>query len=256
MGTTPILLYGDTLRAPALRHEVPLAIVDPFLLVEVDGRRVAVVGELELPRVAGLDGLETLTTQALGISELRARMPQQQAAFEVVRRACVELGVSNAVVPGDFPLALARALESAGIGLEPRDEVFTERRRRKSPAELEGIRAAQHAADAAMTRVRDLLAESDATGDVVTLDDEPLTSERLRSAILEVVRAHDAELDELDRLARWADGGGPRAGLRRDPARRADHRRHLAARPRLRLPHRHDPHVRVRRAGHTAHRAA
>jgi Xaa-Pro aminopeptidase len=197
MGTTPILLYGDTLRAPALRHEVPLAIVDPFLLVEVDGRRVAVVGELELPRVAGLDGLETLTTQALGIAELRARMPQQQAAFEVVRRACVELGVSNAVVPGDFPLALARSLEGAGIGLEPRDEVFTERRRRKSPAELEGIRAAQHAADAAMTRVRDLLAESDATGDVVTLDDEPLTSERLRSAILEVVRAHDAELDEL-----------------------------------------------------------
>jgi Xaa-Pro aminopeptidase len=144
MGTTPILLYGDTVRAPALRHEVPLAIVDPFLLVEVDGRRVAFVVELELPRVAELEGLETLTTEALGIAELRARMPQQQAAFEVVRRACVALGVSDAVVPGDFPLALARALEAAGIGLEPRDDVCPQRGARRRARALRRRRLTEH----------------------------------------------------------------------------------------------------------------
>ena len=33
-----LLLYGDTVRNPALRHEVPIAIMDPFLYAEVDGR--------------------------------------------------------------------------------------------------------------------------------------------------------------------------------------------------------------------------
>ena len=34
-----ILLYGDTLRYPWMRHEVPLEIVDPFLFVSSDGAR-------------------------------------------------------------------------------------------------------------------------------------------------------------------------------------------------------------------------
>jgi Xaa-Pro aminopeptidase len=193
----PILLYGDTTRSPALRHEVPLAIVDPFLYLEADGRRVVVVGELELHRVEQVEGVEALSTESFGMRELRARMPQSDASFEVVRRACRELGVSRAVVPSDFPLGLARFLEDGGIALEPRDDVFTERRRRKSGAELQGILAAQRAADAAMTRVRELLSAADPAGAFVRLDGEPLSSELLRSAILEVVRAHDADLDEL-----------------------------------------------------------
>lgn len=105
--------------------------------------------------------------------------------------------MSQALVPGDFPLALARFLEGAGVALEPRDDVFTERRRRKSAVELEGVLAAQRAADAAMSRVRELLSSSDATGDVVMLDGAPLSCEVLRFAILEVIRSHDADLDEL-----------------------------------------------------------
>jgi Xaa-Pro aminopeptidase len=195
--SVPILLYGTTVRSPELRHEVPLTIVDPFLFVEADGRRVAVIGELEIHRVERLDGIEVLSTESLGLRELRAELPQPAASFEVVRRACRELGVSSVVVPTDFPLGLARFLEEAGIELDPRDDVFTERRRRKSAAELEGILAAQRAADAAMGRVRELLAAADPSGPVVMLEGEALSSERLRDAILEVVRAHDTELDEL-----------------------------------------------------------
>jgi Xaa-Pro aminopeptidase len=177
-----ILLYGATTRSPELRHEVPLAIVDPFLFVEVDGRRIVVAGELEIPRLERVDGVEVVPSESLGAGELRARLPYPAASFEVVRRACRELGVTRAVVPGDFPLALARVLEEAGVELEPNDDVFVERLRRKNRAELEGILAAQRAADAAMTHVRDLLAAADPTGSVVTLDGAPLTSERLRAA--------------------------------------------------------------------------
>lgn len=193
----PILLYGSTTRSPELRHEVPLTIVDPFLYLEADDRRVVVIGELELHRVEKVEGVEALSTESFGLRELRGQMPHDKAAFEVVGRACRELGVARAVVPGDFPLGLARFLEDAGIALEPRDDVFTERRRRKSGAELEGILAAQRAADAAMTRVCELLTAADASGGVVTLHGAPLSSEFLRAAILEIIRAHDTDLEEL-----------------------------------------------------------
>jgi cellobiose-specific phosphotransferase system component IIB len=35
-----LLLYGDTVRSPALRHEIPIAIIDAVLFAEVDGKIV------------------------------------------------------------------------------------------------------------------------------------------------------------------------------------------------------------------------
>ncbi len=34
-----VLIYGATETSPALRHEVPAAIIDPFPYLEGDGRR-------------------------------------------------------------------------------------------------------------------------------------------------------------------------------------------------------------------------
>jgi hypothetical protein len=34
-----LLLFGDTPCSAALRHEIPIPIVDPLLFAEVDGRR-------------------------------------------------------------------------------------------------------------------------------------------------------------------------------------------------------------------------
>ena len=34
-----VLIYADSLRSPEMRHEVPIAIPDPFLYAERDGER-------------------------------------------------------------------------------------------------------------------------------------------------------------------------------------------------------------------------
>ena len=46
-----VLIYGDTIRSPELRHEVPVPIPDPFLYAEKGDRRIAVLHSLEIPRV-------------------------------------------------------------------------------------------------------------------------------------------------------------------------------------------------------------
>ncbi len=61
-----VLIYGDTLRAPELRHEIPLTIPDGFLYIEKDGRRHVAISSLEVPRVRGLDGLAVLSWDELG----------------------------------------------------------------------------------------------------------------------------------------------------------------------------------------------
>src|SRR5207253_1404159 len=54
---TDVLIYGDTVRHPELRHEVPLALGDPFLYLEKDGRSHIVITDFEWPRLqeAGVD---------------------------------------------------------------------------------------------------------------------------------------------------------------------------------------------------------
>jgi Xaa-Pro aminopeptidase len=69
-----ILICGDTLRSPELRHEVPLGIGDPFLYLETDGRRAVLTNVLEVDRIAQhAPELERLLGEQLGRDELIAQ---------------------------------------------------------------------------------------------------------------------------------------------------------------------------------------
>ena len=48
---TDVLIYGDTIRQPELRHEVPLTLGDPFLYLEKDGSSHIVITDFEWPRL-------------------------------------------------------------------------------------------------------------------------------------------------------------------------------------------------------------
>ena len=50
-----ILIFGDTVRCPEMRIEVPHSVADPFLYVERNGDRYAVIRSLEAPRMCGVD---------------------------------------------------------------------------------------------------------------------------------------------------------------------------------------------------------
>jgi hypothetical protein len=41
-----LLLFGDTVRSAALRHEIPIAIIDPLLFAEVDARQYVLTSHL------------------------------------------------------------------------------------------------------------------------------------------------------------------------------------------------------------------
>jgi Xaa-Pro aminopeptidase len=180
-----VLIFGDTIRHPALRHEIPLAVPDPFLYAEVGGERHVVVSSLEIPRISALDGgLKLHPFEEFGYDELvRSGLQRGEVSLQLMVRACESLGVERALVPSDFPIELADRLRAAGVVLDPDRNEFEGRRRVKSGAELAGIRRAQAAADAGMAAAAQLLRRAQPSGDQVLLDGEPLTCERLKDVI-------------------------------------------------------------------------
>ncbi len=193
-----VLIFGDTLRSPEQRHEVPIAIPDPFLYVEHDGTRTVVISSLELARVRELEGIDAVAHEELGEHELIEQgVPREEIPTQVSLRGCQRLGVEQAVCPPTFPLELADLLRANGIEVEADRRFFADRRRVKNSVELDGIRRAQHAAEAAMDVVREMLRGADSSNSALVLDGQPLTCERLKRAIGEVFSERDMTADEF-----------------------------------------------------------
>lgn len=153
-----VLIYADTLGSPELRHEVPIGIPDPFVYIEQDGSRHVFASSMEVPRLAELDTLEVDPLEALGLDELvAAGVSYEQMQLELVLRACRRLDLTDAVAPRSFPLELADYLRANGVAVRADGELFDDRRRRKTAAEVEGIRRAQRACERALDAIRGAL---------------------------------------------------------------------------------------------------
>ncbi len=158
-GMPSILIFGDSKYA-SLRHEVPLPLPDPIAYLESSTSRTIVAGSLDLPRMRALGGCEVLAFEELGLAEqLTQGKSLAEAMFACVLEACRRLGLSDVVVPSDFPLELADVLRSGGVQVQADGALFEQRRRVKTQSELVGLQRAQKAAEAAMSHVRERLHE-------------------------------------------------------------------------------------------------
>ena len=182
-----LLLYGDTDRSAALRHEIPISIGDPLLYAETDGRRVIVASSLETDRIAAVcPGAELLDDHDLGFLELlKSGLSRDEVVVEMTSRAVKQIGVREAIVDFDFPLGMADRLRSDGVTLTVDEEAVAQRRRAKSPAELDGIRRAQRAAETGMAAAAELLrAAAQVDGDL-QVNGRPLLAEDVRAVLRE-----------------------------------------------------------------------
>ena len=207
-----VLIYSDTIRSPELRHEIPTLITDPFLYAERDGRRYAVISQLDADGArTAAPGLEVLAPEELGQDELIASgMPRDEVQHEVVVRACRKLEIASAAVPPVFPIALADHLRGAGLELSADRALFVDRRLVKNDAELAGIRRAQKAADAGMRVAADMLRAAEPGDGVLMLAGEPLTSERIKVPVEAAFAEHGAAIDE------FIVASGPRTAVGHD----------------------------------------
>ena len=161
-----VLIYADTIRSPEMRRELPIGIPDPFLYVEHNGERHVVLTSFEIDRIRAVTGAPTPHAyEEFGYDELIAKgLSRDEVVLELVVNACAELGVTAASVPWAFPVRFADRLREAGVSIHPELELFDDRRRVKTEAQLVGIRRAQRAAEAGMDAARALLRRAESDG--------------------------------------------------------------------------------------------
>ena len=191
---TALLFYGDTERSPAMRHELPVTIGDPFLLGVVDGRLHVMASGLERARIeAAAPDAVLHDYDELGFRELlESGMSRHELELELASRAAAAMGIRAATADPDMPVAVADRLRADGVVLHLDDDAIAARRRVKSAPELAGTRRAQVAAEAGMSAAAGLLRRSDRDGDRLKLDGEVLTAEAVRAAVRDVCQAHGA----------------------------------------------------------------
>jgi Xaa-Pro aminopeptidase len=182
---TTFVFYGDTERSAAMRHELPISIVDPFLLAVVDGQAHVVVSGLEGDRVAAaVPGAVLLEIADLGFGELlETGLSTHRIDLELAARGAAAMGICEAIADPSMPVAVADRLRSDGIVLTVDDEAVAARRRVKSAAELAGIRRAQAAAEAGMRAAAGLLGRAAPDGGRLVADGEVLTAEAVRAVL-------------------------------------------------------------------------
>ena len=178
-----------------MRHEIPVAILDPLLFAEVDGRKYVLTSHLDADQVRkALPDAEVLDYVDLGFRKFTAEgMSFAEAGREAEARAVRELGIDEAIVPAGFPVGLADRLRADGVVVTVDDPAVEVRRRTKTPAELAGIRIALKAAEAAMAAACDLLGRAGSGEDgKLELDGKPLRAEDVRDRLRAVAAENGA----------------------------------------------------------------
>ena len=178
---------------------------DPFLTLYADGEVHVLVSGLEYGRAQTEADADTVERHADYDYEYGGREDRYDMYADFVR----DKGVESVSMPPRGPVGTADAMRERDIDVAvDGDDLLGEVRAVKTDEEVDAIREAQRANEAAMRAAEDLLASADvagrdapADGDVesgtlLLPDGEPLTSERVAEEIEVTLLRHGCALDE------------------------------------------------------------
>jgi len=183
---------------------------DPFLTLYDGTVRLLFARSLEYGRARRESRAATIERFVDYDHESSGEEHGREAAGDHVRAAfCEAYGVERVAVPPRFPVRTADGLREQGIEVVvDRSGAVTELRATKTDEEIEHVRAAQRANEAAMAAAEDLLAAAVVRDSELVYEGAPLTSERVKQEIeIELLR-HGCALDETI-VACGADAADP-----------------------------------------------
>ena len=186
-GAAAYAAYGSSADAN-VRYLTRFRTTDPVVYVQKEGERgMIVVPQMEYERATRESTAAVVTRAHAGyLDYIKAGEPRWRAAAHMI----ADLAGGPLLVPANFPLALARELESFHpVMLDERGAVEG-MRAVKTPEEIEWIRAAQRATEGAMERGIALIRNSVPRGGILHHNGVPLTSEAVRTEMHTYLLAH------------------------------------------------------------------
>ena len=178
------LIISESELGADMLHATGFRAPDPFVYLESAGRSSILLNDLELDR----GRREARVDEVASSSELETSMTKKTKArpssIEVIAAFLKARGGTRPLVPADFPLGLARELESHGISVTPVSGMFRPEREIKTPEEIKLLTEATRITETGMARAFEVLkaAEIGMRG-VLKWGGSTLSAERLRTEI-------------------------------------------------------------------------
>jgi len=187
-GAAVYCLHASSENA-AMRHMSRFVTHDPVtILKRVQKPPLMIVPQMEAERAAKESPVQILTRQQAGYLEIfKSDKNPWKIQAEMIFRQCE----GPYLVPPDFPVALARALEPYNTVIVDAAAKLSTHRAIKTPEEIAWITRAQRAAEAAMDTAISLIRDAEIRSGILWHDDAPLTSDRARYEMNKVLLAHD-----------------------------------------------------------------
>ncbi|HQD26773.1 MULTISPECIES: Xaa-Pro peptidase family protein [Methanoculleus] len=186
-GAAAYAAYGSSADAN-VRYLTRFRTTDPVVYIQrMDERGMIVVPQMEHERAVRESPAAVVTRADAGYLEyIKAGESRWRATAHMI----ADLAAGPILVPANFPLALARELESFHPVILDEKGAVERMRAVKTPEEIEQIRSVQRAAEAAMERGIALIRTAVQKNGVLHRDGRPLTSEAVRTEMHTVLLAH------------------------------------------------------------------
>lgn len=185
-GADAYLIYASSEDAD-MRYLSGFATNDPFIYFKKPGRHgTIIVSQMEYARAVRESKAAVMTRAQAGLVEI---LKTENDPWRATAQMITGQVQGKLLVPPEFPLALARALQES-VELIVDHTAVQSMRAVKSPKELSAIRKVQQVTESAIDLGISLIKGSAVRKGILVSGGEPLTSERVRAAMHAVLIGH------------------------------------------------------------------
>jgi Xaa-Pro aminopeptidase len=178
------LLFADSDHNSDMLYFTGFKVPDPFIAMEIHGKRIGVLNALEFGRARKESSLDEVLSLEEYQEKARKRWPDTApGTAEVIAVLAAERKQKSFTIADDFPAGLASRLHLRGLQLSFAKAALFPAREFKSAKETAAIREGNRCAALGIAAAEKLLKASRIKDGYLLLKGEKLTSEKLKFAI-------------------------------------------------------------------------
>lgn len=179
------ILAGIANTNASLYRRLRVALGDPASWMEIDGKKIALVRDLEMDRVRSNSDAHTVTCPAEHAPADGLDADRETATAQATAQLLLNAKVESVNADRTLPYIFAWHLQQAGIEVHYDSELGVRDRRIKSEQEIELLQSAQSVTEEVMKMMCEIVAGSDPAADgTLKWKGETLTSEVVKSTAL------------------------------------------------------------------------
>jgi len=190
MAGPDLLIIASSEKDSNLHYATRFIAPDPFVFVQVHGKKYILVSDLEIDRARKQAHVDEVFSSSRLASDYKQTHKKACSFIELVLYFLRKLGIHSVLVPGNFPVQYYVPLRQAGLRIQCKNGLFFEKRLLKDRGEIAAITRALRATEKAVEKAIGLLKSSRIRRSKLYFRGKLLTSETLRMLIHQALLAH------------------------------------------------------------------